>query len=71
MTNSNLSFQEQCGLILLEKFADKVHDYRFQEQAEECNLDVEDYMVMYCRMIADKMAAQFAPPPYQGEAVMD
>ena len=56
---TNLAFRDQCALILLEKYADKVFDKGFRDEAWDAGLDAEQLLTSYIEGITDSMCRTF------------
>ena len=56
---TNLTFRDQCALILLEKYADKVFDKDFRDEAWGAGLDVEQFLTSHIEELTDSMCRAF------------
>lgn len=52
---SSLSFRQQCALVLLEKYADKLFDEKFKREAQDADLDPEQFLSAYIESMVDEM----------------
>ena len=52
------TFRQQCALILLEKWADKVFDKQFQREANDAGLDPSEFLVSYIEEAVDVFEKQ-------------
>ena len=55
---TELNFREQCALVALERFADKMFDPAFRREAIDAGLDTSDLLASYCWELSDAMASQ-------------
>ena len=51
----SLSFRQQCALVLLEKYADKLFDEKFKREAQDADLDPEQLLSAYIESMVDEM----------------
>ena len=56
---TNLTFRDQCALILLGKYADKVFDKKFKREAWDAGLDVEQLLTSYIEELTSHMCRAF------------
>jgi hypothetical protein len=54
------TFRQQCALILLEKWADKVFDKQFQREANDAGLDPSEFLVSYIEETVDVFEHNFS-----------
>lgn len=54
-----LTFRQQCALVLLEKYADKMFDERFKQEARDSSLEVEQLLVAYIENVANEMCRAY------------
>lgn len=50
-----LTFRQQCALILLEKWADKIFDKGFQYEANQAGLEPSELLVSYVESVTEQM----------------
>ena len=50
-----LTFRQQCALILLEKWADKMFDTNFQCEAARAGLEPSELLVSYVESVTEQM----------------
>lgn len=50
-----LTFRQQCALILLEKWADKIFDKSFQYEANQAGLEPSELLVNYVESVTEQM----------------
>ena len=55
-----LSFRQQCALILLGKYADKLFDEKFKQEAQDAGLDPERLLSVYIEPMVDEMCRTYA-----------
>jgi hypothetical protein len=56
------TFRQQCALVLLEKWADKMFDKSFQREASDAGLEAYDLLMEYIEEGADRMCDLFQHP---------
>ena len=58
---TTLAFRQQCALVLLEKWADKMFDKKFILEARDAGLETETLLTSYIEVVADSMCHTFSP----------
>jgi|LakMenEpi03Aug12_release.lakeMendotaPanAssembly.Ray.scaffolds.fasta_scaffold410628_2 hypothetical protein len=53
------TFKQQCALVLLEKWADKVFDKQFQREAFDAGLEPAELLMAYIEEFTDAMDLAF------------
>ena len=54
-----MTFRQQCALVLLEKWADKIFDRGFQRESIDAGLEPVDLLAAYIAEATDAMAETF------------
>lgn len=61
MNAQELSFRDQCALAALDKLCHKIFEKEFVRQANDAELEAEQFLAAYCWQIADAMTNQRGP----------
>jgi hypothetical protein len=54
-----LTFRDQCALVLLEKYADKMFDKQFIREAWDAGLEPETFLASHIEVVTDSMCRTF------------
>ena len=55
-----MTFRQQCALVLLEKYADKLFDEKFKREARDAGLNPEQLLSAYIESMVDEMCHTYA-----------
>jgi hypothetical protein len=55
----NTTFRQECALVILGQFANKVFDKQIQREAVDAGLEVDDLVVAHILNLTDAMCAAF------------
>ncbi len=58
---SNLTFREQCALVALERFADKMFDKQFQRESWDAGVEPEEMIATYVFNLTHAMCEAMHP----------